>query len=125
MLQRIQTVYLLIAGLLAFAFSFIQMDRILTFEIMSIPGVLVFVSGLDSLLAISLFSNRKLQLKLVYLASTVLLLAFGIYLYLNLSVDFYLHLEFYLLLLAFVNHLLALRGIKKDEELIRSSNRLR
>lgn len=125
MLQRIQTVYLFIAAVLAFAFSFIQIDRILTFELMSIPGVLVFVSALDSLIAIALFSNRKVQVKLVSMATGIFVIALGLYLYLNLKADFYKHLEFYLLLLAILNNLLAIRGINKDEELIRSSNRLR
>lgn len=125
MLQRIQTVYLFTAIALTFAFAFLQIEKIMAFDISGVPGISALISGLLSLIALVMFSNRGLQLKLVLLAIFVLLCALGFYIYLNLNQNFYTQTEFYLLLLALVNNVLARRGVKKDEELIRSSNRLR
>jgi dipeptide/tripeptide permease len=136
MLQRVQSIWLLLAAVFAF----------LTFRLpfytgshASLPGLvdlnaqttiwLTIVAALTGALAfitIFLFNNRKLQLRLCY---------FGILLTLGLlALCFYEMTKFtngtmalsciiYFAILAF--YILAANGIRKDERLVRSMDRLR
>ncbi len=157
MIQRIQTVYLLlaVAALGAMFYfplaTFIGGDKdqliMYIYELVSkvpdsspavpsffiYPGLaLVSLSLLFSFIAIFLFKNRKMQLKLVRLVVILILgfiAAFFFYYAVELEkisgISATYEIGAYLPLVAFVFLVLAYRGIMSDEKLIRSSERLR
>lgn len=116
MIQRIQSLYLLITtilGLLIFCFYIPTLYKILSY---------FSISGL-SVTTIFLFKKRSLQIKLcglLILLCTIELVLFSF---------FYLErVEFVIMIIPIVQAIfifLALRAIKKDEELVRSVDRLR
>lgn len=137
MLQRIQTVWLLLAGVAALLtiklpyYSGIQQPAVPYNELNGITAgfliliVTVFVSAI-ALISIGLYKNRTLQLRLCVLG--VVLEALLIFLYYRKVEEFtqgtyaltsILHM---CTLLFFV---LAARGINKDEKIIKDSDRLR
>jgi hypothetical protein len=142
MIQRIQSLWLLFAAgfdAITFRFPFFRGDW--TKDNATVPPgveidlnaqttpwftILTAIAGVLALITIFLFGNRKLQLRLSYL---------GIFLTLALLVLYFLELQnfttgtvafwcvFYFATL--VCFILAARGIKKDQKLIRSLDRLR
>src|SRR5437763_3828994 len=141
MLQRIQSIWLLLAAAftaITFRFPFYSGDRIVDTATNTAGHVdlnatttiwltvLTVMTGALAFVNIFLFDNRKLQLKLCYL---------GIFLTIVLLVMYFLEMKqftqgnialwviFYFAILAF--YILAARGIWKDEKLIMSLNRLR
>ena len=135
MLQRTQSIWLLLASICSFAslklpFYYgtdatgktIHMDGSLFFYIM----LLTISIGVISLINIFLYNNRVLQFRLCVLS--VLLEAGLIFLYFKEMRSFNggtLALSSLLQLGTFVFLLLAATGIRKDEKIIRNSNRLR
>ena len=138
MLQRIQSVWLLLAAAfdaVTFRFPFYSGD----WEKDTIAAVidlnakttiwltiLTVITGILAFVTIFLFDNRKLQLRLSYLG--VFLSAVLITLYFLEMDNFYsgtiaLWVIFYFAIL--VCFILATRGITKDEKLIKSMDRLR
>ncbi|MGM0622131.1 MAG: DUF4293 domain-containing protein [Bacteroidota bacterium] len=147
MIQRIQTVYLLVAGLLTatlFKLDFAEIlvnDELHIFnakgifngENMIFDGlpVMVFI-GLITLLhfgAIFLYKKRIRQLRLVVFTIILLLGLFGLFFYFtyaafsNAQVAYKVPMAFPLV--AIILDYLAIRAIGKDEALIRSLNRIR
>jgi glucan phosphoethanolaminetransferase (alkaline phosphatase superfamily) len=141
MIQRIQSVWLLLASagsLLPLKFSFysgniLNPDNTKKFEYLTamsrIPLLLIaFLLGLLCLGIIFLYKNRKLQIKLIFLA---IVLSIGqILLFLKYSAQFVANegnydLAAILILLVPIFLLLAARGVYKDEKLIKSLDRLR
>lgn len=138
MIQRIQSVWLLLASIfdaITFRFPFyvgdwkkdtipntvdLNAQSTTTFTVLTvITGVLAFVS-------IFLFSNRKLQLRLTYLGillSAVLLVLYFLEIGNFNGGDIALWCLFYFAVLLF--YLLAARGIRSDQKLIKSLDRLR
>ncbi|NND06666.1 MAG: DUF4293 domain-containing protein [Saprospiraceae bacterium] len=152
MIQRIQTVYLILAvacmGLLflsAMSFMSVQApgaaalqdpllaDGIFDVSDHSILLVLASVAMLLPALIIFLFKNRKLQMKLtrISIVLIVLVIALTIILFMqafsSVPVGTEVTVEFGYLspVLAIIFLVLALRFIKKDEKLVRSADRLR
>jgi len=138
MLQRIQSVWLLLASIfdaVTFRLPFYNGD----WKKDTIPGpidlyarttiwltILSILAGALALATIFLFSNRKLQLKLCYLGiflSAVLLTMYFVEIANFNSGAIALWSVFYFAILAFF--ILAVRGILKDEKLIKSMDRLR
>ncbi len=136
MIQRIQTIWLFIAAACAFAgfkFSYYtgtKADTSSIVELNATSTLLLMITtiavGVLALITIFLFKNRTLQLRLCFLG--ILLEAVLIFLYYRevqtfttgtYSLTALLH---SVIILAFV---LAARGIKKDSNLLRESNRLR
>ena len=137
MLQRIQTIWLLLAGVAAFLtiklpyYTGIQDPAIQYHELNAVTGGLLILlisiaSGVIALVTIGLYKNRTTQLRLCVLG--VLLEAVLIFLYYRQVSAFtqgtyaltsILHM---CIVLFFV---LAARGINKDEKLIKESDRLR
>ncbi len=145
MIQRIQTVFLLIAAVaffLLFQFPFAVSD-------IANPGFLVdkdfdiydnivliiltVIGGLIALIAIFMYKNRPLQIRLSYL-----IIIIGIILVLVAAVLFYNEaanimekvgvtdgIGLFMPVLAFISGFLAARYIRKDEKLVRSADRLR
>lgn len=143
MLQRIQSIYLLLGALAIgglFALPFAQTDAAVAnssvfqdaiFNIFDIIGVLVLfcLGAFSSLVAIFLYNNRTLQMK-VGLLSIVLILAATIWAGFTLlteqsenqlSMGFGIGLP----LVSIIFILLANNSIKKDDKLVKSMDRLR
>ena len=138
MIQRIQTLWLLLAAIFAavtFRFPFYTGERLVdniptTLELNAQTtiwlSIITVLTGAVAFVSIFLFDNRKLQLKLCYL---------GIFLSVILLVMYFLAMSdftkgsialwclFHFGILAF--YILAARGIWKDEKLIKDMDRLR
>lgn len=137
MLQRIQSIWLLTASVFAFLtlkFStYIGTNKKLIPSSFltgteNIPMMLVTIAiGIIALIAIFLYNNRKLQIRLTVLA--ILLESVLIYLYYR-EIQLFvgkgavsITALFHVLIILFL--VLAARGISADERLIKDSNRLR
>jgi len=138
MLQRIQSIWLLLATMfdaVTFRFPFFSGDwskdtvpividlNALTTAWLTILTVL---DGILAFITIFLYHNRKLQLKLCYLGVFLTMVLLTMY-FINMG-DFYsgnvaIWAVFYFAILGC--YILAARGIWKDEKLIKSMDRLR
>lgn len=154
MLQRIQTVYLLLAsiaiGLLFFfpvtellvnkSFLFLFRYRGLyelkggaeILSVSSIPlAILLSINLLIAIISIFLFKNRALQMRLCVINIILLLGAVGvIYFYIAIAFSKFLAVVHYTVfafmpIIAAILTYLAFRGIRKDELLVRSVDRIR
>lgn len=157
MLQRIQTIWLLLAALVLlglFIFPYVNYidlvglgKRILVTgeygavnnEVVKNEGyilqvIAVVILALIPLITIFQFKNRKLQLKLIY-AEIILICLFSIWIYFSAMSTLSLisqHINaqnigagFFLLPLSVLLLSMAIGGIRKDEKLIKSADRLR
>ena len=131
MIQRIQTIYLLIASiafaLLSFKIPFWSLnDAFMYAQNDNKLYLLLITLFVFSLIGIFLFKKRIVQMKLLRLSIliefVVLVRLFLTYKELNAPLDAKV---FFLLMSAFVALLLAYRGVKKDENLVRSVDRIR
>ncbi len=154
MIQRIQSVFLLLAaGAMALLFtkpmSFASVlgdetNYTLVEDAMLADGVfgasdhvilwlLVFVSIALSLLVIFLFKNRPLQMRLSRLSITIMIIIVALaiilfvrdYRLVSAGAEVTIEYGFVPPILAIVLTILALRAIRKDEKLVRSADRLR
>jgi K+ transporter len=139
MLQRLQTLWLLIAALLAFfsiRLSFYSGNletpgQPATFQYLNATfniWILIVTIGLvcASVISIFLYKSRKIQLRIVVV--TLLFSLLNIFLYYKQTLKFTngaYSLTAVLALLIPVFLFLAARGISKDEKLVKSLNRLR
>ncbi len=138
-IQRVQSIYLLIAAItgsalfgLPFATAPAQQEGMLVdgaFAVNDHIGLIVLTAIVIflSLATIFLYNNRVLQMNLGKLNIIVLigLLAYAGYLFSTLTVATSLGFGLILPALVFVFTLLANQNIKKDEKLVRSADRLR
>ncbi len=131
MIQRIQSIFLVIAsGLFAYMSFFspiwILRDKILMAQDDTKLFVLCLSSMLLTLIALFVFSNRRLQMKLIRLTIiTELIISVRMYL-VSLEHNVSIGTNIYMLLaLAFISLILAYRGVKKDDDLVRSADRIR
>jgi len=138
MIQRIQSVWLLLASIfdaITFRFPFYVGDwqRDTTPATVDLNAqstiwltILTVLTGVLAFVNIFLFNNRKLQLKLTYAGLALCAVMLTLY-FLEIghffSGDIALWSLFYFAI--FVFYLLAARGIQKDEKLIKSLDRLR
>jgi hypothetical protein len=143
MIQRIQTVYLLltsvISGVLIFVFNLWETikQEIFVVDLFSREAItlkvipfMFFASALLALIAIFLFKNRKLQFVFgrIIILINLFLLGLLIYLSLNLSGEASVSekgIGMFLPVLAILFIVLANKAIKKDEDLVKSVDRLR
>ena len=144
MIQRIQSVYLLLATLLSsvlvFVFNlwvdeagveFFALDAFDTDNVLlKSMSVLFFVSAAWTLLAIFKFKNRKLQFVLGRLSILINFILLGILVYFtqNLSGEITVSekgIGLLIPILTIVFVVLANKAIKRDEELVKSVDRLR
>lgn len=138
MIQRIQSVYLLLTTL--FSVLFLSRKMFVFWNEAGMAGsediimpliVLLILIAAISFITIFLFKNRKLQLKVsivLLILSIILLLAVTSYAFIlsgkyDAQLQFRVNLIFPVMVLVF--SILAYRGIKKDEELVKSYDRLR
>ena len=131
MIQRIQTIYLLIAtivfALLSFKIPFWSLnDEFMYAQNDNKLYLLLITLFVFSLIGVFLFKKRTVQMKLLRLS---ILIEFVVVVRLFLTfkeLNTPLHAKvFFLLMSAFVALLLAYRGVKKDENLVRSVDRIR
>ncbi len=144
MLQRVQTIYLLIAALvsggLVFLLSlwkgansvdFFVMDAIKTSNVLLIAmSILFFVSAFISICTLFLFKNRSLQLAMGRLNILINFILLGIVVYFsqNLSGETEVSekgIGLLIPILTIVLVVLANNAIKRDDELVKSVDRLR
>jgi len=138
MLQRMQTIWLLLAavcGFLTFRFSFFSgnkaADQGKTFQYLTASSgmiLMVLTVAIICVVCISIFlyKNRKLQMRLVLVALFASLI--NIYLYFNETKNFVegsYNLSAVITVAIPVLLFLALRGIYKDQKLVKSADRLR
>jgi amino acid transporter len=144
MIQRIQSIYLLVAtflagGLVWFvdfwkdsqnnSFSLLQALNSSNIVLLIIP-LLFFASSLITLIAIFQFKNRNLQLLLGRISILINFILLGVFVYFsqNLSGETIVSekgIGLLLPILLIVLVVLANRAIKRDEELVKSVDRLR
>ena len=131
MIQRIQTIYLLIASiafaLLSFKIPFWSLNDAFVYAQNDNKLYLLLITlFVFSLIGVFLFKKRTVQMKLLRLSIliefVVVVRLFLTYKELNTPLDAKV---FFLLMSAFVALLLAYRGVKKDENLVRSVDRIR
>jgi peptidoglycan/LPS O-acetylase OafA/YrhL len=129
MIQRIQSVYLLLVAALMAVMFFLSLSKENIVE--SYYSVFFAISGITALFAVFLFKNRKLQMKITWIP---VLISFGLFfsfifsLLKNMNFDSEpVYIVFFMLtpLIAAVLALGALLAIRKDEKLVRSLDRLR
>jgi hypothetical protein len=133
MIQRIQSIYLLVATLAMALISFkIPVWTLNEQLVMAQDDTKMFILTLTAMilsgLGIFLFKNRKLQMKLIRLDVLVLMII-SVRLFLLLKND-ELNLTLNtnciaLFLVAFATLLLAYRAVKKDDDLVKSVDRIR
>ena len=143
MLQRIQSIWLLLAAAFAaitFRFPFYSGDRVVDAVTNTSAhvdlnatttiwlSIITVLTGVIGFVTIFLFDNRKLQLRLCYLGiflTLIMLIMFFLEVgnYVPGKGTFALSCIFYFAILAF--YILAARGIWKDEKLIKNMDRLR
>ncbi|WP_276132765.1 DUF4293 domain-containing protein [Polluticoccus soli] len=146
MIQRVQTIWLLLAALANAGLFMLDLYRYDTtvggaaktvnFEAMSNPLLMVLAVAITALpfLAIFLFKNRSSQKTLVWL-SMVLTIGFVAATLMSIGnitntgssapTNGTYRAGFVLPVLSFIFHILALRGIRKDQKLVKSLDRLR
>ncbi|KAF9658550.1 MULTISPECIES: DUF4293 domain-containing protein [Tenacibaculum] len=144
MIQRIQSIYLLVAGIISGGLTFIvslwsnsQTNTIYVLDLFSensilqksIP-VLFFISALVAIVTIFLFKNRQLQFVLNRLNILINLFLLGLLIYLSqtLSGEALVSekgIGMFFPIIVILLLVLANRAIKKDEDLVKSVDRLR
>ncbi|EAQ40653.1 DUF4293 domain-containing protein [Polaribacter sp. MED152] len=143
MIQRIQSIYLLLASIVSGGLIFVFnlwntiKEKIFVVDLFSREAITVKVipfmflaSAVLSLMAIFLFKNRKLQFVIgrVIILINLFLLGLLIYLSLNLSGETNVSekgIGMFLPILVVLLIVLANKAIKKDEDLVKSVDRLR
>jgi len=136
MLQRIQSVYLFIAVIISAALIFVfplweNSERVAVFAQDYLSVFVAFLgSALLSLVSIFMFKNRKLQLVLGRLNILLNFFLLGVFVYWSLSLPGEIDISekgigMFLPIISIVFIVLANKAIKKDEDLVKSVDRLR
>ena len=136
MIQRIQTVYLFFAAVAAIAFLFIPFGTIefagsttlLKGNMNPVFDIIVGVIITLSIVAIFLYKNRKTQALIVLLNMLIAIgfIGFEAYgAYTHQKDNFHFSIGFILPLFVLIFNFLAYKGIKSDDKLVKSMDRLR
>ena len=143
MIQRIQSIYLLLVGILAGGLTFVfnlwstAKTSIFSIDLLSaesvlekVVPVLFFVSAILAVVTIFLFKNRKLQFVFSRLNILTNLFLLGVLVYLSLTLSGEASVSekgigMFLPIIIIVLLVLANKAIKKDEDLVKSVDRLR
>ncbi|WP_243349289.1 DUF4293 domain-containing protein [Parabacteroides sp. FAFU027] len=149
MIQRIQSVYLLAVAILMGTTSFTTLAQLTgngvaytfsscgiyannTQALSTLPVFLIsLTTTLLAVISILLYKKRSTQIKITVLNSILIIgfyIAFLAYYFVakgKLNAELSINIPLYLPLASFILNLLALRGIRKDEALIKSLNRIR
>lgn len=136
MIQRIQSVYLFLAAVAAIAFLFVPFGKINmngATIVMKASLVIYFdiLCGLIttvSIISIFLFSNRKLQVKIIAVAILLSVALIGLAIYaivLHQKDQYQFGPAVIIPVFVLVFNFLAYKGVKHDEHLVKSMDRLR
>ena len=143
MIQRVQTVYLLItaiiSGVLIFVFnlwksiekSIFALDLLKSeSNVLKLIPVLFLVSAMLAFVAIFIFKNRKLQFVIGRLTILINLILLGLLIYVSLTLPGEASVSekgigMFIPILAILLLVLVNKAIKKDEDLVKSVDRLR
>ena len=131
MIQRIQSIYLLVAAISMTLISFKVPVYALNETLFMAQDdtkmfVLTIVGAIFSLLGLFMFKNRKFQMKLIRLTVLIqMIIGIRIFMLFN-KFEVVLNNSF-LFLMAFtlIALIMAYRGVKKDDDLVRSVDRIR
>ena len=131
MIQRIQSIYLLVAAISMSLISFKVTVYTLNETLFMAQDdtkmfILTIVGAIFSLLGLFMFKNRKFQMKLIRLTVLIqMIIGIRIFMLFN-KFEVVLN-NFFLFLLAFalIALIMAYRGVKKDDDLVRSVDRIR
>ena len=131
MIQRIQSIYLFVAAISMTLISFKVPVYTLNETLFMAQDdtkmfVLTIVGAIFSLLGLFMFKNRKFQLKLIRLTILIQMII-GIRLFVLFNKFEVVLNNSFLFLLAFtlIALIMAYRGVKKDDDLVRSVDRIR
>jgi hypothetical protein len=121
MIQRIQTLYFFLVFCLMMVLLFVP------FTVSLLSNIEASGIALLAIIAIFLFKNRKLQIWFGYIILLVILLDYVLFFVFSFNPAIFASgiLTFLIPFIAGVLDFLAIRGIKKDEKLVRSADRLR
>jgi Domain of unknown function (DUF4293) len=136
MLQRIQTIWLFLAGVAVFLsiklpfYSGTNDKGIASYQLNGTENLLLLITtiaiGIVAMITIFLYANRKLQLRLCFVGIVLqILLHFLYYRQIQLFTQGTVALTAVLNAIAIVFFVLAARAINKDEKLIKDTDRLR
>jgi hypothetical protein len=143
MIQRVQTVYLLMAsiisGVLIFVFNLWKSIEKSIFaldlfksesNVLKLIPILFLVSAILAFVAIFIFKNRKLQFVIGRLTILINLILLGLLIYVSLTLPGEASVSekgigMFIPILAILLLVLANKAIKKDEDLVKSADRLR
>ena len=131
MIQRIQSIYLLVAAISMSLISFKVTVYTLNETLFMAQDdtkmfVLTIIGAIFSLLGLFMFKNRKFQMKLIRLTVLIqMIIGVRIFMLFN-KFEVVLN-NFFLFLMAFtlIALIMAYRGVKKDDDLVRSVDRIR
>jgi len=130
MIQRIQTVYLFFVFCLTAILVFIPFSTLNSFSEGFSMGFNAVIA-VAAIVSIFLYKNRRMQLRLCYAMLTGFVAIYLIYFIFNMQnfslAELFGHVR-YTFVFPFISIILvylAIRGIKKDEKLVRSLDRLR
>ena len=131
MIQRIQSIYLLVAAISMSLISFkvpvyTLNDTLFMAQDDTKMFILTIVGAIFSLLGLFMFKNRKFQMKLIRLTVLIqMIIGIRIFMLFN-KFEVVLNNSF-LFLMAFtlIALIMAYRGVKKDDDLVRSVDRIR
>ena len=130
MIQRIQTVYLFFVFCLTAILVFIPFSTLNSFSEGFFMGFNAVIA-VAAIVSIFLYKNRRMQLRLCYAMLTGFVAIYLIYFIFNMQnfslAELFGHVR-YTFVFPFISIILvylAIRGIKKDEKLVRSLDRLR
>ena len=131
MIQRIQSIYLLVAAISMSLISFKVTVYTLNETLFMAQDdtkmfILTIVGAIFSLLGLFMFKNRKFQMKLIRLTVLIqMIIGIRIFMLFN-KFEVVLNNSF-LFLMAFtlIALIMAYRGVKKDDDLVRSVDRIR
>jgi len=136
MLQRIQTIYLFLAALASAGLIFVLElwkneagEAVFAGDVLLVFG-LFLISALISFVTIFLFKNRKLQFVLGRLNIILNLILLGLFVYWSLNISGEINISekgigMLIPIISIVFLVLANKAIKKDEDLVKSVDRLR
>lgn len=136
MLQRIQTIYLFLAALISGVLIFFVSlwsnengDSVFVEEVLIAMGLFIG-SAVLSIISIFLFKNRKLQFVLGRINILLNFFLLGVFVYWSLTVPGEMEISekgigMFIPVLSIVFLVLANKAIKKDEDLVKSVDRLR
>ena len=131
MIQRIQSIYLLVAAismsLISFKVSVYTLNETLFMaQDDTKMFILTIIGAIFSLLGLFMFKNRKFQMKLIRLTVLIqMITGIRIFMLIN-KFEVVLNNSFlFLLVFTLIALIMAYRGVKKDDDLVRSVDRIR